>query len=95
VRRLVTCNTPHAGSQTANRALDELWGPIGVGCEALEGLMRRSCYRGAACDLNVCSHGVNNLLNNGITSPEVRVCALPPEPPRITKTPVRRRIARP
>ena len=68
VRRLITCNTPHAGSQMANWLLDELWDPYGVACSALEAGLG-SCYKGAVCDLNVYSHGIHNLLNNPQNEP--------------------------
>lgn len=62
VRRVVTCNTPHGGSQMANWLLDEVWDPAGLLCSALEPLAG-SCYEGAVCDLNVYSSGINTLLN--------------------------------
>lgn len=62
VRRVVTCNTPHGGSQMANWLLDEVWDPAGLLCSALEPLAG-SCYEGAVCDLNVFSGGINTLLN--------------------------------
>jgi pimeloyl-ACP methyl ester carboxylesterase len=46
VRRIVTCNTPHAGSQMANWLLDEVWDPYGLACAAI-GATTGSCYEGA------------------------------------------------
>ncbi len=68
VRRLITCNTPHAGSQMANWLLDELWDPDGFVCSALEAALG-SCYNGAVCDLNVYSYGIHTLLNNPQNDP--------------------------
>jgi pimeloyl-ACP methyl ester carboxylesterase len=76
VRRLVTCNTPHSGSQMANWLLDEIWDPVGIVCAAL-GASTGSCYEGAVCDLNVYSYGIHNLLNNPQNDPrDVQVHAL-------------------
>ncbi len=75
VRRIVTCNTPHAGSQMANWLLDEVWDPYGLACAAI-GATTGSCYDGAVCDLNVYSLGVNNLLNRGTHPDGVQVHAL-------------------
>ena len=60
VRRVITCNTPHAGSQMANWLLDEVWDPLGVVCLAIAAT-GDSCYEGAVCDLNVESDAIHAL----------------------------------
>jgi hypothetical protein len=77
VFRIVTCNTPHSGSQMANLLLDEVWDPNGFLCGLIEGSGTGSCYNGAVCDLNVSSYGIHNLLNKPQTYPgDVQVHAV-------------------
>jgi pimeloyl-ACP methyl ester carboxylesterase len=77
VFRLITCNTPHSGSQMANLLLDEVWDPNGALCAGLEKAGQGACYQGAVCDLNVYSLAVHNLLNNPSTYPsDVQVHAI-------------------
>ncbi len=82
VRRLVTCNTPHAGSQMANLLLDRTFDPLGLLGTVLSQAMSSEnnptagCYNGAVSDLNVYSHAINNLLNRGTHPSDVGVHAL-------------------
>ena len=79
VRRIITSNTPHAGSQMANLLLDDPQGRI---CSLLSRLMssdevpNRGCANGAVDDMQVFSFATNNFLNNGIHPTEVAVHAV-------------------
>ncbi len=82
VRRLVTSNAPHAGSQMANLLLDQGFDPQGRLCGLLSGAMsspsvpNRSCYNGAVDDLRVSSFATTNVLNLGVHPTDVGVHAI-------------------
>jgi pimeloyl-ACP methyl ester carboxylesterase len=75
VRRVITCNTPHSGSQMANLLLDEIWDPLGVLCAAL-GATGSSCYDGAVCDLSVGSNALAALNQGAIGGSDEKYHAL-------------------
>src|SRR5262249_31485578 len=82
VRRIITCNTPHAGSQMANLLLDTTFDPNGRICGLLSQAMssdelpNRGCYNGAVADLQVNSFATTNFLNLGVSPDDVQVHAL-------------------
>lgn len=82
VRRIVTSNTPHAGSQMANLLLDRTADPEGSLCRVISGLLSltgfpsRGCLNGAVEDLRVTSDAITGGLNGGIHPPDVEVHAL-------------------
>ena len=82
VRRIVTSNTPHAGSQMANLLLDRTFDPQGLICSVLsqamssDALPNRGCYNGAVADLQVSSFATTNFLNLGIHPDEIQVHAI-------------------
>lgn len=66
VRRIITCNTPHAGSQMGNVLLDNNYLFSDLFCQAISGLASLgSCYNGAVADLAVNSNAILNDLNGG------------------------------
>src|SRR5262245_56064618 len=81
VRRIITCNTPHAGSQMANLLLDRTFDPHGVICSLLGTAMSsdtvpdRGCYNGAVADFQVNSFANLNL-NLGVPPDDIEVHAL-------------------
>ena len=89
VYRLVTCNTPHVGAQTANWLLDPAWDPLNdTICSILE-WRKMPCYDGAVEDLQVGSPA-NAAMNAGVHPPTVGVHALitmeePPGPSDFTR----------
>ena len=82
VHRIVTCNTPHAGSQMANLLLDRSFDPQGLICRLLSQGMssatvpNRGCYNGAVDDMRVSSFATTNFLNLGTHPTEVGVHAV-------------------
>lgn len=81
VRRIVTANSPHAGSQMANLLLDRNADPRGLQCEWITGLLSlsgfpgRGCEAGAVSDLRVTSSAIF-ALNQSLHPPSVDVHAL-------------------
>src|SRR5262249_44713015 len=81
VRRLITSNAPHAGSQMANLLLDADFDSPGIVCSMLSQVMspptapNRSCKNGAVEDLQVTSPATNDL-NLGVHPPDVAVHAV-------------------
>jgi pimeloyl-ACP methyl ester carboxylesterase len=81
VRRIITCNTPHAGSQMANLLLDRAFDPHGLICSLLGRAMSsdtvpdRGCYNGAVGDFQVNSFANMNL-NLGVPPDDIEVHAL-------------------
>src|SRR5262249_37289508 len=82
VRRIITSNTPHAGSQMANLILDRRFDPQGLICSLLSQAMSRatvpgrSCYNGAVSDMLVTSFATTNTLNLGVHPTEIGVHAI-------------------
>ncbi len=82
VRRIVTCNTPHAGSQMANLLLDRTFDPQGLICSLLSQAMssstvpNRGCYNGAVDDMQVSSFATTNFLNLGVHPTDIEVHGL-------------------
>ena len=82
VRRIVTCNTPHAGSQMANLLLDRTFDPQGLVCSLLSQAMssstvpNRGCYNGAVDDMQVSSFATTNFLNLGVHPADIEVHGL-------------------
>jgi uncharacterized delta-60 repeat protein len=82
VRRIVTCNTPHAGSQMANLLLDRTFDPQGLVCSLLSQAMssstvpNRGCYNGAVDDMQVSSFATTNFLNLGVHPTDIEVHGL-------------------
>jgi pimeloyl-ACP methyl ester carboxylesterase len=82
VRRIVTCNTPHAGSQMANLLLDRSFDPQGLICSLLSQAMsspsvpNRGCYNGAVADMQVSSFATTNFLNLGVHPTDIEVHGL-------------------
>ena len=81
VRRLITSNTPHAGSQMANLLLDASFDAPGPICNMLSQAMstptapNRSCYNGAVEDMQVTSPATDDL-NLGVHPTDVAVHAV-------------------
>ncbi len=73
VRRLVTCNTPHAGAQTANLLRDGNFALPGLLCAGLK--IKGSCNNGAVEDLQAPSQAIMDL-NTGSHPAGVEVHAL-------------------
>jgi pimeloyl-ACP methyl ester carboxylesterase len=73
VRRIVTCNTPHGGSQMANLLLDDAFPLSDEACDAIahKTAGTDTCYEGAIQDLKVTSAAVNLLLNDYATYPSL------------------------
>lgn len=61
VHRLITCNTPHSGAQTANFLLDPYWNTVNQDICALLQAMKMPCYYGAVADLQVDSAAITAL----------------------------------
>lgn len=82
VRRLITSNGPHAGSQMANLLLDRTFDRNGRLCNLLSVAMsspsapNRSCQNGAVDDLQVSSRATTNDLNLGTHPTDVAVHAV-------------------
>src|SRR5262249_36980214 len=82
VRRIITCNTPHAGSQMANLLLDRSFDPQGLICSMLSQAMssdtvpNRGCYNGAVANMEVSSFETTNFLNLGVSPPDIEVHGL-------------------
>jgi len=82
VRRIVTSNTPHAGSQMANLLLDRTFDPQGLLCSAISQAMsspslpNRGCLNGAVEDMQVTSPATVIDLNQGTHPPEIGVHAI-------------------
>ncbi len=82
VRRLITSNAPHAGSQMANLLLDTSFDSQGGLCSMLSQAMssptapNRSCNNGAVADLQVSSPATTNDLNLGVHPTDVAVHAV-------------------
>ena len=82
VRRIVTSNTPHAGSQMANLLLDRTFDPQGLLCSMLSQAMsspsvpNRGCLNGAVEDMQVTSPATVIDLNQGTHPPELGVHAI-------------------
>ena len=82
VRRIITCNTPHAGSQMANLLLDRTFDPQGLICSLLGTAMSsdavpdRGCYNGAVSDFQVNSFATTNFLNLGVPPDDIEVHAV-------------------
>ena len=82
VRRIITCNTPHAGSQMANLLLDRSFDPQGLICSMLSQAMssdtvpNRGCYNGAVANMEVSSFETTNFLNLGVAPPDIEVHGL-------------------
>jgi len=82
VRRLITSNTPHAGSQMANLLLDRDFDPPGLVCNmlsiglSLTGQQDRGCHNGAVEDMQVTSPATTDDLNLGANPTDVAVHAV-------------------
>src|SRR5262245_7797927 len=82
VRRLITSNTPHAGSQMANLLLDRDFDPPGLVCNmlsiglSLTGQQNRGCHNGAVEDMQVTSPATTDDLNLGVHPTDVPVHAV-------------------
>ena len=82
MRRLITSNGPHAGSQMANLLLDRSFDPNGRLCSLLSAAMsgpsapNRSCQNGAVEDMQVSSRATTNDLNLGAHPTDVAVHAV-------------------
>lgn len=86
VRRVITCNTPHSGSQLANFLLDPNHSLVTVFLCDLLALKGMTCYEGAVNDLGVGSVAINGMNGRRNNHPDdVYVHALttvaPPLPP--------------
>lgn len=64
IRRVITCNTPHAGSQMANWLLDP--SQYGTTVAGLLGQQHMNCYGGAVSDLRVGMPVINGVAYGGI-----------------------------
>lgn len=70
INRVITCNTPHGGSQMANFLLDpSQYGPV---IANLLGFAGMNCYNGAVQDLRVGSSATNGI-NNSMPQGDVKV----------------------
>ena len=82
VRRIVTSNTPHAGSQMANLLLDRTFDPQGLLCSMLSQAMsspsvpNRGCFNGAVEDMQVASPATVIDLNQGTQPTDIGVHAI-------------------
>ncbi len=82
VRRIVTSNTPHAGSQMASLLLDRNFDSQGLICSLLSqaisssSVPNRGCYNGAVDDMRVTSPATTNVLNLGVHPAEIGVHAV-------------------
>ena len=73
VRRIVTCNTPHGGSQMANLLLDDAFPLSGAACTGiwLKSWGTDSCGEGAVEDLRVTSAAIGVVLNDPLSYPSL------------------------
>ncbi len=69
IRRVITCNTPHAGSQMANWLLDPT--QYGTTVAAQLGKAGMNCYGGAVSDLRVGQPIINNIAYSSINGDAV------------------------